>query len=79
MSARELLEDVIEVSHQIRETARQKRSSEKNYLFDHLDEETAARMERIRLGRKRFEILYGSPRRGDGICFRNAYHAYFIL
>ena len=50
MSARELLEDVIEVSHQIRETARQKRSSEKNYLFDHLDEETAARMERIRLG-----------------------------
>lgn len=50
MSARELLEDVIEVSHQIRETARQKSSSEKNYLFDHLDEETAARMERIRLG-----------------------------
>lgn len=49
MSARELLEDVIEVSHQIRETARQKRSSDKNYLFDHLDEETAARMERIRL------------------------------
>lgn len=50
MSARELLEDVIEVSHQIRENARQKRSSDKNYLFDHLDEETAARMERIRLG-----------------------------
>lgn len=50
MSARELLEDVIEVSHQIRETARQKSSSEKNYLFDHLDEETTARMERIRLG-----------------------------
>lgn len=50
MSARELLEDVIEVSHQIRETARQKSSSEKNYLLDHLDEETAARMERIRLG-----------------------------
>lgn len=50
MSARELLEDVIEVSHQIRETARQKRSSDKNYLFDHLDEETATRMERIRLG-----------------------------
>ena len=50
ISARELLEDVIEVSHQIRETARQKRSSDKNYLFDHLDEETAARMERIRLG-----------------------------
>ena len=47
MSARELLEDVIEVSHQIRETARQKRSSDKNYLFDHLDEETAARMERL--------------------------------
>ena len=50
MSARELLEDVIEVSHQIRETARQKSSTEKNYLFDHLDEETATRMERIRLG-----------------------------
>lgn len=50
MSARELLEDVIEVSHQIRETARQKRSSDKNYLFDYLDKETAARMERIRLG-----------------------------
>ena len=50
MSARELLEDVIEVSHQIRETARQKSSSEKNYLFDHLDEETATRRERIRLG-----------------------------
>ena len=50
MSARELLEDVIEVRQQIRETAREKRSSEKNYLFDHLDEETAARMERIRLG-----------------------------
>ena len=50
MSARELLEDVIEVSHQIRETARQKSSSEKNYLFDHLDEETATRMDRIRLG-----------------------------
>ena len=53
MSARELLEDVIEVSHQIRETAREKRSSEKNYLFDHLDEETAARMERIRLGEEK--------------------------
>ena len=52
MSARELLEDVIEVSHQIRETARQKSSSEKNYLFDHLDEETATRMERIRLGKE---------------------------
>lgn len=50
MSARELLEDVIEVRQQIRETAREKRSSEKNYLFDHLDEETAARMERIHLG-----------------------------
>ena len=50
MSARELLEDVIEVRQQIRETAREKRSSEKNHLFDHLDEETAARMERIRLG-----------------------------
>ena len=50
MSARELLEDVIEVRQQIWETAREKRSSEKNYLFDHLDEETAARMERIRLG-----------------------------
>ena len=50
MSARELLEDVIEVRQQIRETASEKRSSEKNYLFDHLDEETAARMERIRLG-----------------------------
>ena len=50
MSARELLEDVIEVRHQIRETAREKRSSEKNYLFDHLDEEIAACMERIRLG-----------------------------
>ncbi len=50
MSARELLEDVIEVRQQIRETTREKRSSEKNYLFDHLDEETAARMERIRLG-----------------------------
>ena len=50
MSARELLEDVIEVRQQIRETSREKRSSEKNYLFDHLDEETAARMERIRLG-----------------------------
>ena len=50
MSARELLEDVIEVRYQIRETAREKRSSEKNYLFDHLDEKTAARMERIRLG-----------------------------
>lgn len=53
MSARELLEDVIEVSHQIRETARQKSSSEKNYLFDHLDEETATRMERIRLGEEK--------------------------
>lgn len=52
MSARELLEDVIEVRQQIRETAREKRSSEKNYLFDHLDEETAARMERIRLGQE---------------------------
>ena len=41
---------MIEGSHQIRETARQKSSSEKNYLFDHLDEETATRMERIRLG-----------------------------
>lgn len=50
MSARELLEDVIEVSHQIREAAREKQSSEKNYLFDHLDADTAAHMERIRLG-----------------------------
>lgn len=50
MSARELLEDVVEVSHQIREAAREKQSSEKNYLFDHLDADTAAYMERIRLG-----------------------------
>ena len=50
LSYQHMLEDEIEVSHQIREIARQKRSSDKNYLFDHLDKETAARMERIRLG-----------------------------
>ena len=58
MSARELLEDVIEVSHQIRETARQKRSSEKNYLFDHLDKETAARMERSVWGRRDLSTIW---------------------
>ena len=78
MSARELLEDVIEVSHQIRETARQKRSSDKNYLFDHLDEETAARMERIRLGEGRGLRYYMAPlEEVTGYVFRNAYHAHF--
>ena len=78
MSARELLEDVIEVSHQIRETARQKRSSDKNYLFDIWTKKQQHVWNGSVWGRKRFEILYGSPRRGDGICFSQCISCTFL-
>lgn len=53
MSARELLEDVILASHQIREQAElHSRKNGKNYLFDSLDEETASVLEKVRLGQE---------------------------
>ena len=53
MSARELLEDVILVSRQIREqTEMQGLKNRKNYLFDSIDEETASALEKVRLGQE---------------------------
>lgn len=51
MSARELLEEVILTTRQIREEVVQMGENKKNYLFDQVDEETARILEETRLGK----------------------------
>lgn len=53
ISSREFREEVETVRRQIREEYESRRESGKNYLFDHMDEELARRMEDVRLGRKK--------------------------
>lgn len=78
MSARELLEDVIEVSHQIRETARQNVLQIKIICLTIWTKKQQHVWNGSVWGRKRFEILYGSPRRGDGICFSQCISCTFL-
>ena len=40
---------------QVMEAAKGKRESSRNYLFDHMDEEMAEYMEKVRLGEKEME------------------------
>lgn len=51
ISSREFAEEIEIVNRQIREEYESRRASGKNYLFNHMDEELAAEMERIRLGK----------------------------
>lgn len=51
LSARELKEEIEYVQQEIRSEHLQKRRQEGNYLFNHLDEETAVYMEDVRLGK----------------------------
>ena len=56
MSARELQEEIALSKQKILEDALARRTlQDKNYLFDHLDEEMAQYMEEIRLGKKEFK------------------------
>lgn len=55
MSARELREDMEQVEGQIREEAKLRRQSGKNYLFDSLDDEAAEYIEAVRLGKRDME------------------------
>ena len=55
LSARELKEEVERVQQEIRREHLKDRRQGGNYLFNHLDEETADYMEEIRLGRIRPE------------------------
>lgn len=56
MSAKELREEVELVEKEIQEeTAAIRHVSDKNYLFDHLDDDLAQYMEEIRLGKKEME------------------------
>ena len=50
ISAREFLEEVRYVEAAIREEARARRESVKTYLFDHVDEDLARKVEKVRLG-----------------------------
>ena len=52
LSAQDLKEEVERVNRQIRSDYLEKQQTGRNYLFDHLDEETAEYMESIRLGKK---------------------------
>ncbi len=53
ISSREFREEVKIVRRLIREEYESRRESGKNYLFDHMDEELARKMEDVRLGRKK--------------------------
>ena len=53
LSAANLLEEVESVEAEISKKVQKKTSKEKNYLFDHLDEEMADLMEEVRLGKKK--------------------------
>lgn len=55
LSAANLLEEVEEVEAEILKKVQKKTSKEKNYLFDHLDEEMADLMEEVRLGKKKLQ------------------------
>ena len=50
ISAREFLEEVRYVEAAIPEEAKARRESVKTYLFDHVDEDLAGKMEKVRLG-----------------------------
>lgn len=52
ISSREFVKEIEEVNEQIREEWNQKRQTNKTYLFDYMDDELAADMEEIRLGKK---------------------------
>ena len=55
LSARELEEEILLARKQVMEEAKGKRESSRNYLFDHMDEEMAEYMEKVRLGEKEME------------------------
>lgn len=55
ISAANLLEEVEAVEAEISKKVQKKTSKEKNYLFDHLDEEMADLMEEVRLGKKKLQ------------------------
>lgn len=55
LSAANLLEEVEAVEAEISQKVKKEAPKEKNYLFDHLDEEMADFMEDIRLGKKNFQ------------------------
>lgn len=57
ISSREFVKEIEDVNEQIREEWEQKRQTKKNYLFDYMDEELAADMEKVRLGKKAPEEL----------------------
>lgn len=52
VSAREFYIEMEEARAEIKEEIRERRQSAKNYLFDHLDEALAKKMEQVRLGEK---------------------------
>ena len=54
-SAANLLEEVEAVEAEISKKVQKKTPKEKNYLFDHLDEEMADLMEEVRLGKKKLQ------------------------
>lgn len=55
LSAANLLEEVEAVEAEISKKVKKKTPKEKNYLFDHLDEEMADLMEEVRLGKKKLQ------------------------
>lgn len=55
LSAANLLEEVEAVEAEISKKVQKKTPKEKNYLFDHLDEEMADLMEDVRLGKKKLQ------------------------
>ena len=54
ISASDFYEEIERVNQAIRVMNEEKRLNDKNYLFHHLDEETAEKMEEVRLGKKEF-------------------------
>ena len=52
ISAREFREEIAFTERQIREEWDRHRESDRNYLFDHMDENLMRHMEEVRLGRK---------------------------
>lgn len=52
ISAREFREEIAFTERQIREEWDRHRESDRNYLFDHMDENLVRHMEEVRLGRK---------------------------
>jgi predicted RNA-binding protein with PIN domain len=54
ISSREFVEEIKVVNQQIREEWERHRQSDRNYLFDHMDQELAQEMEEVRLGKKKW-------------------------